>query len=154
MMRCAPSQLRATALWLAVTALASSTAAFALQEGTTPSGSRYVSGGVSDRELADMQARRGQFSLWIVTAARKSGAWLSGVRVTVTDVRHRVVFDGTLDGPWLMLDLPLGRYDVEARMPAEWQTRVTTIHPGDHHQAVFYFDVDADVLPPAERRSP
>jgi hypothetical protein len=41
-----------------------------------------------------------------------------------------------------------------ARLQGQSHATVTTIHPGDHHQAVFYFDVDADVLEPAEGRSP
>ena len=122
----------------------------AMQEGATAAGLRYVSGGVSDSEQASLHAQRKRFSLWVITAAKKSGAYLSDVRVKVTDSQQHVVFDAPLDGPWLLIDLPLGRYSMEARLNGATQQRVTTIHPGDHHQAFFYFDVDADVLHEAQ----
>jgi glucose/arabinose dehydrogenase len=122
-------------------------AASALQQGITPEGRLFVTGGVSDSEAAALQSRRSEFSLWIVTAARRSGAYLADARVTITsEARQRVVFDGSLDGPWLMVDLPLGRYIVEARSSGQVQRQVTTIHAGDHHQMVFHFDTGDEVL--------
>lgn len=110
-------------------------------------GTRAVSGGVSLEERSALEARREAYNLWVITAARKSGAYMAQVRVKVSDAQQRVVFDGELEGPWLFIDLPLGRYLIEARMGDQVQHRSSTIHPGDHHQAVFYFDVDADVAP-------
>jgi hypothetical protein len=106
-----------------------------------------VSGGVSSEEQAVLYAQRQHFSLWVITAAKKSGAYLADVRVKVTDTQRRVVLDAPLDGPWLFVDLPVGRYVIAAQLNGQTQQHVTTIHPGDHHQAFFYFDVDADVLP-------
>lgn len=126
-----------------------SSASVAAEEGVTAQGSRYISGGVSAEEQAALHMQRKQFSLWVVTAARGSGAYLAKARVKVTDPQRNTVFDGELDGPWLLIDLPAGRYRVEAQVDGQLQQRVTTIQPGDHHQAVLYFDVDADVLPSA-----
>ena len=110
-------------------------------------GGRAVSGGVSLEERSALEARREAYNLWVITAARKSGTYMAQVRVKVSDAQQRVVFDGELEGPWLFIDLPLGRYRIEARLGDQVQRRNSTIHPGDHHQAVFYFDVDADVAP-------
>jgi hypothetical protein len=126
----------------------------AAQVGTTVHGSSYVSGGVSDGEQALLYAQRQHFSLWVITAAKKSGAYLADARIKVTDLQRRVVFDAPLDGPWLFIDLPLGRYVIEAHLNGQTQQHVTTIHAGDHHQAFFYFDVDADVLPDPATPSP
>lgn len=124
-------------------------AAFALQQGVTAEGRLFVTGGVSDSEVAVLQSRRSEFSLWVVTAARRSGAYLADARVTITsEPRQRVVFDGSLDGPWLMVDLPLGRYIVEARSNGQVLKQVTTIHAGDHHQIVFHFETGDEVLGP------
>ena len=111
-----------------------------MQQSTTPAGSAYVSGGVSDDERIEMQKTREQYSLWVLTAARKSGAYLSDVHLLITDSAKKVVFDAPIDGPWLFLNLPLGRYTIAATHKGETQHRVTTIHKGDHHQAIFYFD--------------
>jgi hypothetical protein len=119
----------------------------AAEEGMTNQGRRYVSGGVSEEERVLLHAQRERYSLWIVTAARGSGAYLSDERVKVADSDQRVVFDASLDGPWLLIDLPPGRYAVEAHFGSETQRQATTVHPGDHHQTFLRFDVDADVLP-------
>jgi len=114
--------------------------AAAMQQSTTPDGRAYVSGGVSEDERIEMQKGRDHYSLWVLTAARKSGAYLSDVHLTITDSNKKVVFDAPIDGPWLFLDLPLGRYTIAATYKGETQHNVTTIHAGDHHQAIFYFD--------------
>jgi len=119
----------------------------AIQEGTTRQGHRYVSGGVSDEEEAALHAQRQRFSLWVITATKKSGAYLAGVQIKVTDSHRKVVFDAALDGPWLLIDLPLGRYVIEASLNGQTQQQVTTIHPGDHHEAFFYFGSGNDVQP-------
>lgn len=136
---------------VAAAALALNATAWALDTGKTAQGWAYVSGGVGSDELHALHARRDQFSLWVVTAARPSGAYLADVRVQVIDAQHAVVFDQRLAGPWLFIELPPGRYEIQATHKSETQTKVTTIHPGDHHQVLFYFDVAAQVLPPASK---
>jgi Na+-transporting NADH:ubiquinone oxidoreductase subunit NqrA len=121
--------------------------AAAAQAGVTKQGRPFVSGGVSTEELVALHGKREAYSLWVVTAAKRSGAHLSDAVVKITDASKNTVFDGRLVGPWLFVDLPLGRYDVEARFNGESQKRVTTIHSGDLHQALFYFDVPAEVSP-------
>lgn len=121
--------------------LAAAGPALALDSGTTPHGARYASGGVSDAEQRELQSQRDQYSLWVVTAARRSGLYLADARVRIVDAQQRVVFDGALAGPWLMIDLPLGRYTIVASRQGDSRQQATTIHRGDHHQAVFYFDV-------------
>ena len=121
-------------------------AAGAATTGTSAAGYPYVSGGVGDSEQRALQADRGRYSLWAVTAARGSGAFLADVRVRVTDQRQRTVFDGALDGPWLMIDLPRGRYTVEATHDGQTVRRTTAIGQGEHERMVLYFNVPgADV---------
>ncbi|MDO9313569.1 MAG: carboxypeptidase regulatory-like domain-containing protein [Burkholderiaceae bacterium] len=124
---------------LAALALALSGSAHALQQGVTSGDRSYLSGGVSEEEREAMNAQRERFSLWVVTALRRSGEYLSAVRLTVTDAQQHIVFDEALDGPWLLIDLPIGKYTIEARFDGQAQQRATTIHAGDHHQAIFYF---------------
>lgn len=130
---------------LVLACIAGSAAALAMQSGKTPQGIDYISGGVSHEELGALHDRREAYSLWVITAASKSGAHLADVLVTVRDSAQRVVFNGRLDGPWLLIDLPLGRYQVEAALNGKSQQRATTIHRGDHHQLFFYFDTGDQV---------
>lgn len=134
------------ALAVLVSVCAASQAAAATQ-GQSPQGWAFLDGGIGQTETESMESERGKYSLWIVTASRTSGAHLADVEVTIVDGKGAPVFERRLDGPWLMIDLPLGRYEVRSRYGQEVQSRVTTIHPGDHHQIVFHFNVDAEVLP-------
>jgi hypothetical protein len=145
-----------TARWtLACAAMALAAGAWPMQNGTTPQGLPYVSGGASHEELSALHGGRERYSLWVITAALRTGAHLADVRVSIRDAKKQLVFDGRLDGPWLFIDLPLGRYDIEASYNNETQKRATTIHRGDHHQAFFYFNtgdiVSPEHVPPFER---
>lgn len=118
----------------------------ALQRGQTGTGIHWVTGGVGLDEVERLRAERSAFSLWLITAALKSGAYLADVRVRILeDGSRRVVFEQVLDGPWLFIDLPVGRYEIEAihqpagRARIEIQRGSTQIHPGDRHQMVLYF---------------
>jgi hypothetical protein len=126
--------------------------ASAAHNGTTMQGRPFVSGGISAEELATLHADRERYSLWVITAARKTGAHLADVEIKVWDAKKSLVLLERMEGPWLFVDLPLGGYTIEAALRGTVQRHVTTIHRGDHHQAMFYFDVDAEVSP--EPQSP
>lgn len=146
---------RAASRVVLVAGLAAGAAAWAMQTGITAQGRPYVSGGATHEELMALHERRENFNLWVVTAAMKSGAHLAEVRVTIRDAKKQTVLDESLDGPWLFINLPLGRYEVQASYNGVVQRRATTIHRGDHHQVFFYFDtgdsVGAEHVPPFER---
>ncbi len=138
--------------WLLAMALAFGGSAQAIEEGTTAQGGRYVSGGVSEEERLQLFLQRDRFTLWVITAVAKSGAYLADVRVKVMDAQRQPVFEKELDGPWLMIELPPGLYVVEARFNGQTRQRSTFIHPGDHHQAFFHFETpDGDEVSPEPR---
>jgi hypothetical protein len=135
---------------LAALALASAVfapVAMAMTTGQTARGGPFVSGGIGESEIVALDAQRDRYSLWVITAAKVSGAYLADVRVRITDEKKAVVLEHTMAGPWMLVDLPLGRFSVEASYGGQSFTRATTIHAGDRHQMVFHFDVAADVLP-------
>lgn len=129
-----------------VATLAAALSAGATVRGTTPEGIAYVSGGVGEGEKSELRAQASQFSLWLTTAALRSGAHLDGARVRIRDLeRQTLVLEHVMDGPWLFVALPPGRYEVEAilqfgelgRLLIERGT--TDIRAGDHHQMLLYF---------------
>jgi hypothetical protein len=91
----------------------------AATEGSTPSGVRYASGGVSEEEQQALRSRFGQYTLRVATAAKGSGAHLASVHALITDSAGKLVLEHRLDGPWLLAHLPPGRYRVELRNPAQ-----------------------------------
>jgi hypothetical protein len=121
--------------------------ALAQTSGKSPAGVSFLAGGISIEELRAMDKRKGDFSLWLTTAAKGSGAHLADVKLTITDARKKVVFDAVLPGPWLMVDLPAGSYTLTASFKEQTQSRSTRIHKGDRHQLVLYFESPAEVSP-------
>jgi hypothetical protein len=120
---------------------------YAIERGTTNTGISFVSGGVDQSELTALNEEKKNFSFWLTTATKGSGAYLAAVRVRIINASTRQpVLEHTMDGPWLFAALPLGHYNVEARYTEPTgqliQTirKSTTIHQGDHHQMMMYFD--------------
>jgi hypothetical protein len=117
----------------------------AMQRGTTEQGRPFVTGGVGAEEMDTLNSEKKQYALAILTASKGSGAFLADVHIRITDAQSRQVLDTVLDGPWLLVDLPPGRYQVEATLNSRVQKNVVTLGIGDHHQAAFYFDTHDDV---------
>ncbi len=148
------------AKWLAAAALAVTVSwAGATVYGSTGDGVRYESGGVGHAELIEMRARFGQYSFWLTTAALGSGAYVADVQLRITDLDgNRPVLEHRMDGPWFLVDLPAGRYEVEASTPAgsasdvEVQRRATVVAKQGLRQMVLYFDTGDEVG--AEAASP
>jgi hypothetical protein len=132
---------------------------------------RCLSGGVGETERDALRQQQEQYSFWLTTAARQSGAYLSGVRVQIFDTATTAknttaspVLACTMDGPWLLAALAPGRYQVEARYREsdayleQVMKKNITIGKNGRQQMVMYFDVsDADVIGPRleqERTAP
>ena len=116
--------------------------------GTTADGRSFATGGVTADELSDLAAEKSQYELWVTTAAKGSGAFLSDAQVKITDTRKKhVVLDTMMIGPWLFVDLAPGAYTIEATFNGQTQKRTTRVGAGDRHQAILYFDVPADLSP-------
>ena len=126
---------------------ASAASVGAVQSGRTPQGLAWSSGGVTHEELQALHAARAGYSLWVVTAATKTGAHLADVQLTIRDGAGRVLLDERMDGPWLFVELPPGRYQVQAQLDGREQQRRTTIQRGDRRQLFFYFDTGDEVSP-------
>ncbi|MGH8758516.1 MAG: hypothetical protein ACREVW_03250 [Burkholderiales bacterium] len=132
---------------LSAVALLGASLTHAMDRGKTGGGRPYVVGGIGQQEIRTLDAERDKYNLWLITAAKTSGAYLADVQLRITNAKKHVVFERKLDGPWLLVDLPLGTFNIEATYNGETYHKVTTISKGSHREIVFYFEVQADVLP-------
>lgn len=73
----------------------------------------YASGGIGMDEREEMQAMLGDYSLKLAFAFEGSGAYVSGVSVTLSRAGEPV-FQVQDVGPWLLVKLPAGPYEVAA----------------------------------------
>lgn len=131
--------------WLVAGAL--TLGAFAVQaalvEGKTSDGHRYVAGGVGTEEVEALRQEAPAFSLQMISAAR-TGAYLAGTQVRITAPGNNVILDTTIDGPWLLVDLPGGRYTVRATHSGNTVERQLNIDPARPHRLVLHFDAPVD----------
>jgi hypothetical protein len=77
----------------------------------------YLSGGLGVEERAKIAGLAG-YNLLAMTAG-PHGEYLAGARVQVTDAFGERLLDTTLDGPWLLVRLPPGRYRISAEFEGE-----------------------------------
>lgn len=139
----------------ATLAFGAATAHAALIEGRTNDGGRYVAGGIGTEEIEALQQEAPRFSLQLITAAR-SGPYVAGAQVRIVGPGNNVILDTTVDAPWLLVDLPAGRYTVRATHSGHTVERTLTITPGQPQRAVLHFDVavDGEPVDPARARQP
>ena len=77
------------------------------------SGVSYVHGGVGDDSIERLNSLAGGFNLKLVFALN-SGNYVSGVRVAIADAAGKTVLDTTSEGPWFLVKVPAGNYQVVA----------------------------------------
>lgn len=106
-----------------------------------------LSGGIGSTEREELQQQAGQYTFWLRTAASKSGAYLADIKVIVRDEKTKtVLFNTTMDGPWLFLNLPEGRYEIEAQYhdkvtrSDQIVKKVTEIKKSGQRQMMMYFE--------------
>jgi hypothetical protein len=83
----------------------------------------YVSRGTDDREILAVRAAEAAYPLVLEFAqlGRDNGDTLSGVVVDIRDPGGRVVLSTVTDRPFLLLDVPDGKYVVTAGYNADAQ---------------------------------
>jgi hypothetical protein len=134
-------------------ALAAGSPALAQLSIESSSGARYLSGGVGEEERAEMLLMLPDYNLKVIAAAQGSGAFIDGVVLVVLDARGGKVFETTLNGPWLMGQLPPGRYELLATYGGTTQKRTMTIPARGQRVEYFYWPVPgAETLKSMERQ--
>jgi hypothetical protein len=112
----------------------------------TPDGSvAWLSGGVTADERAELVLQLPDYNLRVVTAAQRSGSYLSDVALAIRDAKGTVVLQVTLDGPMLYARMAPGRYDLELSHGGLTQKRTVVVPPTGRREAFFYWaDPTAD----------
>lgn len=120
----------------------------------TDDGYAYLSGGITVSDRRTMRDERNDYTLWVATVAKPSGAFLSDAQLSITKAgAKQPLFERIMDGPWLMLALPPGRYEVKAVLPGENAAadrvvkETVTIGKQGLRQAVLRFASTVEVAP-------
>lgn len=81
----------------------------------TAGGVTHVSGGVGTESRDRLNSLSGDFNLKLVFAL-KSGDYVSDVRVAIADAAGKALLDTTSEGPWFLVRLPAGNYQIVATL--------------------------------------
>jgi hypothetical protein len=101
----------------------------AIVESQHAGGVRSLQGGVGEAEQQQMKAAAADYSLGL-TFASDTGAYLADVAVRVLDAKGRAIFDTVVRHPIVLVDLPAGRYSVEATYQGRTQRSSVTLAKG------------------------
>jgi hypothetical protein len=93
---------------------------------------RYLSGGIGSDESEAIKAARDSYPLTLTLAGKADGrdVYLSSVPVTIRDASGKTVLEVTTSGPYLLADLPAGRYEISARYAGEEKKTSASITAG------------------------
>ncbi|MGI4779439.1 MAG: carboxypeptidase regulatory-like domain-containing protein [Janthinobacterium lividum] len=87
---------------------------------------RFVCGGVGSDESTAMRAAMNSHPLALLFA-RADGAYLADVGVTVTDAGGKPALKTRARGPVCLVDLPAGKYTVEADVEGNLKKQTVTL---------------------------
>jgi hypothetical protein len=93
------------------------------------SGVSYVSGGIGTESVDRLRSMEKDFSVKVLCAL-DTGEYVADVKVTITDASNKVVLDTVSEGPWLLVRLPPGTYQVGVSHGVRTESRRVTVGSG------------------------
>jgi len=109
---------------------------------TTPTGVRYISGGVGAGQQQAMKDVMKDYNLRL-TFAQQGGDYLASVKVTIDQTGGKMagapVLDAVSNGPMLFAKLPAGKYRVHAAVDDQVQVRTVDVGEGRAQDLVVHF---------------
>ena len=99
----------------------------------------YLSGGIGVDESSAMKAEAGTYALALTFAARigDRDAYTSDVQLTIAKADGASLLDIKSAGPYLLVNLPAGKYRITAIFGEISKTQLVQIATGAHRQLVF-----------------
>jgi opacity protein-like surface antigen len=103
---------------------------------------RYVTGGIGKDESEAMKAAESNYAISLVFSVHRDGKaeYLANVPVTIRDTGGTTVFSLSNDGPYLLVSLPAGSYEVSASHDGQVKSQHVTVGAGGHADHRVSFD--------------
>ena len=92
-------------------------------------GISYISGGVGEEESQAILAEAKQWPLLLELSQLENGrgVWIFGAKIKILNAKNQVVFDAQADGPYILINLPIGQYQIEASYQGVVQKRLLSL---------------------------
>jgi hypothetical protein len=103
---------------------------------------RYATGGIGADEVAAFKAAAPKYALELLFAEKASpnDVYLADVKVIVKGASGQVLLDTISGGPFLLANLPAGKYRIEASHDGVMKQQTVEIRVGQHRRVVFVWD--------------
>lgn len=111
----------------------------------------YMSGGIGKTESSLMKAFANDYPLEVVFI-RKLGdreEYLADVRVKITDSHNNDLLDIQTDGPYLLVDMPIGEYMMTAEYEGVVKQQPFRLVDDKHQKLVFWWPIVEPFIPDA-----
>ena len=94
-------------------------------------GVAYISGGVGEEESAALLAEAKQWPILLELSQIENGrgVWIFGAQIKVLDSLRKVIFDAQANGPYMLINLASGDYQVVGTYQGVEQKRALTVKP-------------------------
>ena len=100
----------------------------------------YVSGGICTGGVSQLKSMAKQFKLEVVlvekTEAYAKENYIADVNVKINDAENNVILDVVTEGPFLLVNLPNGRYQITGEYNGVVKTRKVKISSNKHERVV------------------
>ncbi len=79
-------------------------------------GISYISGGVGEEESQAILAEAKRWPLLVELSQLENGrgVWIFGAMIKILNSQNQVIFDAQADGPYILINLAVGQYQIEA----------------------------------------
>lgn len=104
----------------------------------------YRTGGITEDESRALKQVAGHFPLTMLFAVHVDGrdAYTANVHVVIRNARQQAVLDIISDGPYLLADLPPGRYSVETELSGQLRRQMVNVKKGASQRLTFVWPHD------------
>ena len=92
-------------------------------------GIAYISGGVGEEESQAILAEAKQWPVLLELSQLENGRgiWIFGAKIKILNANNQVVFDAQADGPYMLINLPTGNYQLEGTYGENVQKRTIVV---------------------------
>lgn len=104
-------------------------------------GISYISGGVGEGESEAILTESKQWPLLLELSQLENGrgVWIFGAKIKVLNTKNQVIFDAQADGPYMLINLTAGQYQIEASYQGSIQKKSVLIQgSGPQKLAIFW----------------
>lgn len=104
-------------------------------------GIAYISGGVGEEETNAILSEAKQWPLLLELSQIENGrgVWIFGAQIKVIDGQKKAIFDAQADGPYMLINLESGDYQIQASYQGVEQRRSISVKSGTPQKIVIFW---------------